>query len=171
MTRITLAIATVLSLGFTPLAAQETNCDGWMSSDAADGFASGEVIRQFWGAVTVDTVSGCLNAGADVNAKSGNESTPLHYAAGADENPDVLSIIAALLEGGADINARNSGGVTPLHWGAGKPEVLTLLLGAGANVNNRSEDGSTPLRSAGWHDNPQSIKVLLDARSRHQCED
>ena len=112
MTRITLAIATVLSLGFTPLAAQETNCDGWMSSDAtADEFASGEVIRQFWGAVTVDTVSGCLNAGADVNAKSGNESTPLHYAAGADENPDVLSIIAALLEGGADIN-----GAMPESW-------------------------------------------------------
>ena len=33
MTRIKLALATVLSLAFTPLAAQETNCDGWNPSD------------------------------------------------------------------------------------------------------------------------------------------
>ena len=63
MTRITLAIATVLSLGFTPLAAQETNCDGWMSSDL-------ELTALFWEVATVDTVSDCLNTGSDVNART-----------------------------------------------------------------------------------------------------
>jgi hypothetical protein len=48
MTRITFALATVLSLAFTPLAAQETNCDGWSQS-------GWEVAQPFWEAATVDT--------------------------------------------------------------------------------------------------------------------
>ena len=47
MTRITFALATVLSLAFTPLAAQETNCDGWSQS-------GWEVAQPFWEAATVD---------------------------------------------------------------------------------------------------------------------
>ena len=143
MTRITFALATALSLAFTPVAAQNTVCDAWVSPDW-------EVRQVFWEAATTETVSGCLNSGSDVNAKIGPESTPLHYAAQSYENPDVLSIIAVLLDAGADINARNQAGYTPLNWGAGNPEVLTLLLGAGANVNDTSEgdraDVAWPIR-------------------------
>ena len=55
MTRITFALATVLSLAFTPLAAQETNCDGWSQS-------GWEVAQPFWEAATVDTTSLQLQA-------------------------------------------------------------------------------------------------------------
>lgn len=103
MTRITLALATVLSLAFTPLAAQETNCDGWMSSDR-------EVRNQFWEAVTLETVADCLNSDSDVNARTENGYTPLHFAAALADNPDVLTV---LLDAGADGTAVNSDGETP----------------------------------------------------------
>ena len=52
ITRIKLALATVLSLVFTPLAAQNTDCNGWNSSEWS-------VDELFWEDATVDTVSDC----------------------------------------------------------------------------------------------------------------
>ena len=63
MNRITLALTAALSLAFTSLAAQETDCDGWVTSDAP-------AAVQFWEAATSETVSDCLNAGADADAGS-----------------------------------------------------------------------------------------------------
>ena len=104
MTRITLALATVLSLAFTPLAAQETNCDGWMSSDW-------DVAELFWEAVTSETVADCLNSGSDVDARNERGVTSLHDAAAFSDNPNVLTV---LLDAGAAVNARNKYGHTPL---------------------------------------------------------
>jgi len=103
MTRITTALATVLSLAFTPLAAQQTDCDGWMSS-------SWEVQVQFWETATVDTVSDCLNSGANVNARDDYGGTPLLMAATRNENPEVLIL---LLDAGVDGTAVNDDGETP----------------------------------------------------------
>ena len=170
MTRITLTIATVLSLAFTPLAAQETNCDDWMSSDW-------DVTKQFWEAVTLETVADCLNSGSSVNARTEYGATPLHRAALNNRNPEVLTL---LLEAGADVNARDEGGATPLYsaaFGNKNPEVLTVLLEAGADVDARAEAsfrnevGDTPLHglfisSEGmtlFSQNPEVITLLLDA--------
>ena len=155
MTRIKLALATVLSLAFTPLAAQETNCDGWNPSDW-------EVAESFWQDATVITVSLCLVV-KDVNARNEYGTTPLIWAAFSNENPEVLTV---LLDAGADVNARDEYGTTPLHAaGVNKnPEVLTLLLDAGVNVNARDEDGITPLLIAARHNqNPEVLTVLLNA--------
>ena len=152
MNRITFALATILSLAFTPLAAQDTNCDGW------------KFDRQFWEAATVDTVSDCLNSGANVNARNEDGSTPFHLAAFFNENPEVLTV---LLDAGADMNARIVDGSTTLHLAAGyneNPEVLTALLDAGADLNARDEYGGTPLHEAAKHnENPEVIIALLDA--------
>ena len=156
MTRITFALATILSLFFTPLAAQETNCDGWMSSDW-------EVTNQFWEAITPETVADCLNSGSDVNARGGGKETPLLVAVFVNDNPEVITV---LLDSGANLNARNDREQTPLHRAAfinNNLEVLTVLLDAGADVNARDVTGAIPLhKAANFNDNPEVITVLLD---------
>ena len=156
MTRITTVLVTVLSLAFTPLAAQETNCDDWMASDW-------DVTKQFWEAVTLETVSDCLNSGSDVNARGVDGRTPIHVAALKNYN---LEVVTLLLEAGADVNARDISGITPLHMAAqtNNPEVLTALIGAGGDLTARGLVGSTPLHGAAlFNDNPEVITALLDA--------
>ena len=157
MTRITFAFATALSLAFTPLAAQQTDCDGWNPSDW-------EVAKPFWEASSVDTVSDCLMSGADVNARNEDGRTPLHWAALHNENPEVFTV---LLDAGADVNAKLEWGATPLNFVAAhisNLEVLTVLLDAGADVSARDKYGNTPLyRAAMTNDNLEVFTVLLDA--------
>ena len=152
-----LALATMLSLAFTPLAAQETNCDGWMSSDQ-------EVTEQFWEAVTSEKVSDCLNSGSDINVKDDDGASPLHLAAFENENPDVLTV---LLDAGADVNARGRLGGTPLLFAAFRnenPNVLKALLDVGADLNARTSTGDTPLHlAAGNNVSPEVLTLLLDA--------
>lgn len=141
MTRITFAIATVLSLAFTSLAAQEANCDGWMSSDK-------DVVGNFWKTITVERVSDCLTSGAKINARGKDGVTPLHLAAGLNNNPDIVTV---LLDAGAKLNARNKDGLTSLHVAArynNNPDVVTLLLVSGADSSAVNDAGDTPFELA-----------------------
>jgi hypothetical protein len=104
MTRIATALATILSLAFTPLAAQQTDCDGWVSSDR-------DVTKIFWKAATAATVADCLSSGSDVSATGTRETTPLHNAARLSVDPEVLNV---LLDAGADGTAVNGDDETPL---------------------------------------------------------
>ena len=118
----------------------------------------------FFANVTPQEVEDCLQWGADVNATGFYGSTPLHYAAILNENPDVA---IALLDAGADINATDNDGSTPLHVAANvneNPDVAIALLDAGANVNATGNDGRTPLHwAAGLNENPEVAIALLDA--------
>ena len=131
------ALALTLSLASSAVQAQEINCDGWVGSDK-------EVRKVFWEAATPETVADCLNSGSRVNARDKYGNTPLHGAAGSNENPEVLT---ALLEAGADVNARTENGNTPLHYASFNKnlEVLAVLLDAGTDVNARNQYGLTPL--------------------------
>ncbi|CBJ32710.1 conserved unknown protein [Ectocarpus siliculosus] len=63
----------------------------------------------------IDAVRALLDAGADVNAKAGDngDRTPLHVAV--DRRMSSICTIRALLKGGADVNVRNDYDHTPLH--------------------------------------------------------
>lgn len=107
-------------------------------------------------------------AGADVNARDDEGSTPLHRALGMSGRVPaaVLSgVAAALLEAGADPNARDSRGSTVLHtaasWGGLSREV-SLLWTAGADLNARNDAGETPLHSALRRDDPAKVRALLE---------
>jgi ankyrin repeat protein len=92
--------------------------DGFTPLHLAAFFGHRDLVRLF------------LDRGADVNARSRNETfarsnTPLHAAA-ANSRVDVAEL---LLERGADVNARDGHGFTPLALAANsKSDLLMLML-------------------------------------------
>ena len=115
-------------------------CDDWGSYN-------------FFALASADTVAACLRAGADaVSPVDERHATPLHHAARAALNPDV---IVYLLVAGANPNARNWSGHTPMHEAARRttnPGIITALVEGGADIDARDQRDNTPLHGA-W-DNP-----------------
>src|SRR5689334_23283956 len=82
-----------------------------------------------------------LKAGADVNARNGRGSTPLHWAV------SDVGKTRLLLEKGAAINSQTDSGRTPLYLAASQSDhdsVLRLLLDKGADPNLATLNGRTP---------------------------
>ena len=145
-----------IALFALPASAQD-DCDEWNT-------------RRFFHTATVETVAACLEAGADVNARSesavpfGAEAgyTPLHFAALDSADP---AVIALLLAAGADVAARNRRGETPLHGAARlnhSVAVVEELVRAGADLDARDREGNTPLHVSRLIGHPPVIHLLLE---------
>ena len=100
-----------------------------------------------------------LGAGASVNGKDSDGSTPLHCAV----SEGLKDIVTFLLDKGADVNARATctywrpdgrnglfTGITPLHKAAlmADPNVARILIAHGASLEATTESGQTPLHYA-----------------------
>ena len=139
-------------LTFT-ITVQEPDCSDWNT-------------RAFFEVATAEVVTACIQAGANVNARNNllDNATPLHLAAGFNDDP---AVITTLLNAGADLEARTALNATPLHWAAvfnDDPAVITTLLNAGADLETRDVNKATPLHlAAGITDNPAVITTLLNA--------
>ncbi len=109
------------------------------------------------------TLESLLNTATpdEINAKIGNDITPLHIAAATDFFPAVK----LLIEHGARVNAKTATGFTPLHWAASKNAVdaVEILLANGADVNAKAKSGITPLHWAANKDATDAVKLLLAA--------
>ena len=127
--------------------------------------------EKYFETAAVEDVTGCLQSGADPNVRDKDGNTPLHQAAGFNENP---AVIAALVDVGADPKARNKWGLTPLHR-AGfnqKSAIVAALVDAGAEPNIRDGGGNTPLHVAAmFNENPAVITALLDAGADPKARD
>lgn len=92
-----------------------------------------------------DAVQLLLNIGADINALSKRNCTPLHDAVIMDNMNSVL----VLINHGADVNAESDMG-TPMHLAVTLEHeaMVDVLLAAGADLTVVNDEGLTPLQIA-----------------------
>ncbi|HLK51721.1 MAG TPA: ankyrin repeat domain-containing protein [Bryobacteraceae bacterium] len=97
---------------------------------------------------------------ADVNAAEADGSTPLLWAAHAND----ADLVARLLKAGAQPNTRNQLGSTPLEEAAfnANTQAIRALLEAGADPDTFGADGQTPLMLVARTANVEAAKLLLD---------
>jgi len=96
---------------------------------------------------------------ANANARSGDGSTPLQWAA---YNGDAAEV-SRLIKSGADVKSANSYGATPMALAAhtGNAEIIKLLLKAGADVESPNAEGQTALMAVARTGNVDAAKALL----------
>src|SRR5438034_1596851 len=100
-----------------------------------------------------------LNQRADVNARSGDGSTALLWAA----HWNALDIAGLLIRAGADSNAANDFRMTPLSEACtnGSAAFVDLLLKAGANPNTPVATGVPPIMTCARSGNAEAVRILL----------
>src|SRR6266404_2558279 len=107
-----------------------------------------------------------LECGIDVDARSKDDLTPLHFASDFGK----LEIAQLLLDHGTNVNAKGVNGATPLHFASScvykSPEdgvrVALLLLERGADVDAQRDNHWTPLHYASNDGMLEVARVLLD---------
>ena len=104
--------------------------------------------------ISVFAATTTLADGVDINAKEGDERTPLHYA-------PTKKIAELLIKNGAHLNAESKFG-TPLNSAIyrGHMEVAELLIENGADVNAKDDHGQTPLDTAIQFKEPELANLL-----------
>jgi ankyrin repeat protein len=107
-----------------------------------------------------DAALALIAAGANVNERSVDGSTALHWAA---HNGD-LDLVQRLLARGAEAKARNDYGATPLAEAAveGEYRMVKALLDAGADVNSPNPEGQTALMVVARTGHEDTARLLLE---------
>jgi uncharacterized protein len=124
------------------------------------GLASGDgPLAKAVRAGDLAAVRALLKSGADVNAKSGDGSIPLLWAA----NHSHDEIARALIAAKAAIDTANDYGITPLLQASrtGDSAMVELLLRAGANPSKAHPEGETPLMAAARSGSVPAVRLLL----------
>ena len=112
----------------------------------------------------INKIKRLIEMGADVNAKTKNDYTPLYYAV---RNDNVV-LVKLLIEMGADIGVGTSYGVILLHGAVRRnnpteenTEIVKLLIDLGLDVNAKDYSGKTSLDHAVLASNPYTVRLLL----------
>lgn len=100
-----------------------------------------------------------LADGVDVNARSSDGTTALHWAVYNGNH----ELAEQLIEAGADVNVRNDYASSPMSEAGvtGDYEMLKLLLDAGADVESPTREGQTVLMSVVMTPHVKSAKLLI----------
>ena len=111
-------------------------------------------------AADVDGVRAALARGADVTVPETDGTTPLHWAAHANDG----TIVDLLLGAGADATAANRYGIRPISLACtnGSAAIAAQLLDAGADPNTVATEGETALMTAARTGSLELVDLLLD---------
>lgn len=103
-----------------------------------------------------------IHAGAEVDAISKMDLTPLHVASACRDGK--YHTAACLLMNDADAGASDCQGWTPLHFAVenGHVQIGELLVMKFADIECKDDDGDTPLHLAAWVNNVDFIEWLVD---------
>jgi ankyrin repeat protein len=110
----------------------------------------------------IEAVRALIRDGVDVNARFGDDSTALHWAAYWDDRETVDLLLSA----GAQVNAADDHGITPLWLACANgatAATIDRLIKAGASVDVRHSSGETALMSAARTGNAAAVSRLLSA--------
>lgn len=107
----------------------------------------------------LNAVKRYLARGVNVNQRSGDGETALHWAC----REGHAEVVRYLLAQGADPREKGTGCGTPLQWAvsAGQMETATILLEHGADVNQPGTDECRALHVAVQNRNTAMVKFLL----------
>ncbi|EAY19523.1 hypothetical protein TVAG_136540 [Trichomonas vaginalis G3] len=121
----------------------------------------GNVFHESAASNNVRQIIYCIDNTLDVDSRSSDKSTPLHYAV---KNRAADSIRLLLSINSLDVNAKDSTGMTPLHTAALFEEsrmVVELLNCNRIDVNSVNRWGMTPLHIAAQDGNTQTVSELI----------
>ena len=101
-----------------------------------------------------------IDAGADVNLKDNDGTTPLLIAATIGR----IDLVRLLVQSGADLNLHDVEGVTPLMKaiGTGDKKMVSYLMDNGADARLVDVNGTSPLHIAAERGKESIIKLLLE---------
>ena len=129
-------------------------------AEAGEGFEADIRLVDAVRAADEAGVRAAIERGADVVAADPDGTTPLHWAAHADDPV----IVELLLAAGADPQAANRYGVRPISLACtnGNRAVVELLLDAGADADTALAEGETALMTAARTGALDVVRLLLD---------
>ena len=107
----------------------------------------------------LERVKRYVERGVNVNERSGDGETALHWAC----REGHVDVVRYLLAKGADVTEQGTGCGTPLQWAvqAGQHKIASILLDKGADVNQHGTDEFTALHDAVLKQDVQMVKLLL----------
>ena len=125
-------------------------------SVASDGRDLIDAVKR----VDLEAVDSLLSEGIDVDARTIDGATALHWAVHLDD----VAMVERLIAAGADVNAENHYEVQPLFLAAenGTAEITERLLVAGADPNAVMPGDETALMTASRTGRPDVVRLLLD---------
>ena len=146
----------VVAIGMSPPVVEPTTAQTVIDGQAPiNGPALIDAARR----ADVDAIRVLLAEGADVNARYGDGTTALHWAAHLDSE----DLVTLLITSGADVNTADDHGVTALSLAAlnGSVALVQTLLEAEANPNAAHTNGETVLMTAARVGNVDVVRLLL----------
>ena len=125
-------------------------------SVASDGRDLIDAVKR----VDLEAIDSLLSEGIDVDARTIDGATALHWAVHLDD----VAMVERLIAAGADVNAENHYEVQPLFLAAenGTAEITERLLVAGADPNAAMPGHETALMTASRTGRPDVVRLLLD---------
>ncbi|MFP3020595.1 MAG: ankyrin repeat domain-containing protein [Wolbachia sp.] len=117
----------------------------------------------------LNEVKNLISQGASLEAKDGDDNTPLHWASW----NSYLDIVEYLIKSDANLEAKNRYGRTPLlnaSWN-GHLDVVKYLVENGANLEAKDYNGKTPLYRASLIGHLDVVKYLISKGASINAKD